>query len=142
MSRRSDIDERIASIPMFSACTKEQLRQISRLTTPLSVPAGKVLTREGAPGSEFVIILTGTASVTKGDRRVATLGPGDYFGEIALLDAHGKRTATVTAETPMDLEVISRGEFGGLLEEVPALSQRLLVGMAHRLADVEHSSVC
>src|SRR5437016_580774 len=110
MSRRKFIDEHIAAVPMFAVCTKKELQTISRLATEIDVAEGKVLTKEGRPGQEFIIVLTGTAVATQNGRKVATFGPGDYFGEIALLDP-GPRTATIVAQTPMSLAVITPNDF-------------------------------
>lgn len=125
---------------MFSACNKRELQTLSRLTTERSVPAGKVLAQQGAPGREFVVVLDGTAVVQRNGRKVATLGPGDYFGEIALLDP-GERTATVTAETAMLLAVVSVAEFGGLLDDVPALSRNILRGLARQIRELSRPHV-
>ena len=81
-----------------------------------------MLTREGATGHEFIIVLDGEVEVRKGNNVIATRGPGTYVGEIALLD-HRPRTATVVATTPVRIEVIGQREFAGLMSEVPEISQ-------------------
>jgi CRP/FNR family transcriptional regulator, cyclic AMP receptor protein len=134
MDRHAWIDERLATVPLFEGLSKKQLRRVSVLMTPLDLPAGKVLTREGQPGYEFVIVLEGEVEVRQGDRVVATRGPGEYVGEIALLDKR-PRTATVVATTPVSVEVLSRREFMSLLVEAPELSEQILATMAQRLAD-------
>jgi CRP-like cAMP-binding protein len=125
---------------MFAACTKRELQAISKLTTERDVPAGKELTREGQPGREFVIVLDGTAVATRRGRKVATLGPGDYFGEIALLDP-GERTATVTAETPMRLAVVTWGEFDQMLVDVPALGYKIMRGLARQIRELSSAEI-
>jgi len=135
MSRRASVTESMAQVPMFTACTKKELQAIERLTTQQTVPAGKTLTREGEGGSEFAIILEGDAVATRNGREIGRLGPGDYYGEIALLDP-GVRTATVTAETPMTLAVLTSGEFSQALEEVPALAHKILRGLARRIHEL------
>jgi CRP/FNR family transcriptional regulator, cyclic AMP receptor protein len=136
MDRHVWIDEHLAAVPLFEGLSKKQLRQISRLMTRLDWPAGKVLTREGERGEEFVIVLEGEVEVRQGDRVVATRGPGEYVGEIALLDKR-PRTATVVATTPVSVEVLSRREFMNLLAEAPELSEQILATMAQRLADLD-----
>ena len=133
MTRHGYIDERLAEVPMFAACSKQELRQISRLATEVHVKEGKVLTTEGRLGREFMIILDGTAVVTIGGRRVNTLGAGDSFGEVALL-SRGPRTATVEATSEMTLEVVSAPDFSQLIEDVPRLAKKLLVGLAEYIA--------
>jgi CRP-like cAMP-binding protein len=100
------------------------------------VPSGKVLVKEGAVGHEFFLILEGQAVVRRGGRRIAMLGPGQYFGEMALLD-RGPRSATVVADTDMDLLVLGQREFSGLLDQVPSLSYKLLAVMAARLREAD-----
>jgi CRP/FNR family transcriptional regulator, cyclic AMP receptor protein len=136
MDRHDRIDEQLAKVPLFQELTKKQLRLISQLATYLEEPAGAVLTEEGKPGHEFIIVLEGEIEVRKGGHVVAERGAGSYIGEIALLD-HRPRTATVVAKTPISIEVIGQREFTGLLAEVPELSQQLLSTMARRLADLD-----
>jgi len=129
---RSDIDQTLAGIPIFSECTRKELKAISKLVTPVSISAGKVLVREGDPGREFMIIAEGTATVKRNGRKVTTLGPGDFFGELAVL-AGVPRTATVTADTDMVVEALNRQEFSALLDESPTLAKKILVGAVKRL---------
>jgi CRP-like cAMP-binding protein len=134
MDRHGWIDEQLAKVPLFAGLDKKHLKQISGLVTQIEVKAGKDLTREGEHGNEFVIILEGEAEVKVGGKVVATRGPGDYFGEIALI-ANRPRTATVTAKTPMKLEVIGRREFQTMLHDNPSIATELLGIAADRLAE-------
>jgi CRP-like cAMP-binding protein len=134
MDRHGWIDERLASVPLFASLDKKHLKRISGLATQIDVAAGKALTREGEFGNEFIIILEGEAEVKVGDSVVATRGPGDYFGEIALV-ANRPRTATVTAVTPMKVEVIGRREFQTMLHDNPGIATELLGVTADRLAE-------
>ncbi len=128
--------EQLGRVRLFSACSKKELSLISRVSDEVSVVAGRVLCEEGAIGHEFYLILEGQAAVRKGGRKVATLSPGQYFGEMALLD-RGPRSATVVAETPMRLLVIGQREFSALLDEVPMLAHKLLAAMAARLREAD-----
>jgi CRP/FNR family transcriptional regulator, cyclic AMP receptor protein len=136
MDRHARIDEQLAAVPLFEGLSKKQLRRISSLMTRLELPAGKALTREGQQGYEFFIVLEGEVEVRHGDRVVATRGPGEYVGEIALLDKR-PRTATVVAATSVSVEVLSRREFVSLLAQASELSEQILATMAQRLADLE-----
>ena len=131
MDRHDRIEEQLAQVPLFEGLSKKELKLVSQLATPLEEPEGTVLVREGATGHEFIIVLDGEIEVRKGDRVIATRGPGTYVGEIALLD-HRPRTATVVAKTPVSIEVIGQREFAGLLSEVPEISQKLIPAMAKR----------
>jgi CRP/FNR family transcriptional regulator, cyclic AMP receptor protein len=136
MNRTGAIDHYLTEIPLFSACSKRELRTVSSLTTGVAVPAGEVLTSQGQPGREFVVILEGKATVTIDGTLIATLGPGDFFGEIALLDG-GPRTATVTAVSDLACKVMSHGEFTKMLDGAPTMARKLLVGVAARLRDAD-----
>ena len=98
--------------------------------------AGRELTKQGATGREFMIILDGEAEVFIDGELVASRGPGDFFGEIALL-ADRPRTATVVAKTPVSVEVIGHREFATLVADRPEIAAELLAAMAERLAEGE-----
>jgi CRP/FNR family cyclic AMP-dependent transcriptional regulator len=123
--------EHLRAVPEFRACSKKQLEEVARLADELIVHAGEILTKEGRIGREFFIILSGTASVTRGGQVVNTLGAGDYFGELAAIDP-GPRNATVTAVTDLDVLIIGPREFGAM-SEIPGFRDALLKGMARRL---------
>ena len=128
----------LQKVPLFRGLSKKQLRDISGLATRLNEPAGTVLTKEGKIGHEFIIVIEGEIEVRKGDQVIATRGPGDYVGEIALLDQR-PRTATVVAKTPVVIEVIGQREFRTLLAEAPELSSDIMSTMAQRLAELDQS---
>ena len=136
MDRHTWIDEQLAAVPLLEGLSKRQLRRISSLMTRIDRPAGQVLTTEGQPGLEFFIVLEGELEVRQGDRVIATRGPGEYVGEIALVDRR-PRTATVVATTPVSVEVLNRREFMSLLAQAPDLSEHIMGTMAKRLADLE-----
>lgn len=141
MKRSDPTIDHLRDVALFSACTPEELTLISSRMTKVPFRAGEVLTKEGTTGREMLILLEGTATVRVGARDMATLGPGDFFGEVALLD-DGPRTATVTADTDGTAEVVSHVEFASLLLDAPHLVRNLLVGVARRLraADMQLSS--
>ena len=124
--------ERLAALPLFSGSGRRDLERIARRCTEVSVPAGRVLCREGEAGLEFFVLESGSVTVTRGGTPVTTLGPGDFFGELALLDG-GTRNATVTAETDVDVIVLSRQEFAELLDEEPAVAARMMPAIGARL---------
>jgi CRP-like cAMP-binding protein len=128
--------ERLSQVPMFSACSRKDLGAIAKYADELSVDAGAELIKEGEAGREFYIIVEGKASLSRGGREVAVLGPGSYFGELALLDGQ-KRDATVTTTTPTELLVVGIREFATLLEDVPQITRKLLAGMARRLHELD-----
>jgi CRP/FNR family transcriptional regulator, cyclic AMP receptor protein len=140
MARHDAFIDHLQQVPMFSACSKRDLQLVARRAEDVRVAAGKVLVNEGETGHEFFVILDGTARVTRRGKRVATLGAGSAFGELALLDK-APRNATVIAETPMELVVLGQREFAGIIDEVPGFARKLLAGMAARLRDADAKSV-
>jgi len=128
--------DRLAHIPLFGSCSQRELTKIARATDELSVPEGKVLTEEGERGREAFVIVSGTAGVTIGGTPVAELGPGDHFGELALLDG-GPRTATVVATSELVVLVISQQAFTSLIDEVPGLSRKILASLAGLVRELD-----
>ena len=124
--------ERLGALPMFGGCTNKELRDIARIVDELQVESGRVLMSQGDAGQEAFVIEEGTAEVVRDGQLLATVGPGSYVGELALIDA-GPRSATVTATTPMRVLVIGTRKFSTLLDEVPGLARRVLVSTARRL---------
>ncbi len=105
--RRDAFLDHLSEVPLFSALSKRDLQLVARAAEDVKVEAGKVLVTEGSAGAEFFVIVDGKARVTRRGRKVAGLGPGQFFGELALLD-RAPRNATVVAETPMELLVLGR----------------------------------
>jgi CRP/FNR family transcriptional regulator, cyclic AMP receptor protein len=118
--------------PLFEGLSRKQLAQIARLSDDLDMPAGTVLCREGTRGHEFFVIIDGEADVTRGGRHIATIGPGEFFGEIALLE-RVERTASVTAAAPLRFFVISDHAFKSVLDTDPTIERALLRTLARRL---------
>jgi CRP-like cAMP-binding protein len=123
-------------VPMFSKCSSQQLERLASNTAERDVDAGEDIVREGSQGDEFFVIADGAATVVRGGEDVASLGTGDYFGELALLDP-APRDATVTASKPSNLLVLSRDVFTKALDELPALRDAILTGMARRIHEFD-----
>jgi CRP-like cAMP-binding protein len=126
----------LAQVRLFSTLNKKELALVGKASDEVRVSAGKVVVSEGAAGHEFYLILEGQAVVRRGGRRVAMLGPGQYFGELSLLD-RGPRTATVVADTDMTVLVLGQREFTAILDLVPVVSHKLLEAMAARLRECD-----
>jgi CRP/FNR family cyclic AMP-dependent transcriptional regulator len=126
----------LEDVPLLAECTQKQLRAISDISRVVEVPAGTSLTRAGQPGDEFFVILDGSAAVEKPGKKRVFLRPGDFFGEMSLLDG-GPRSVTVRAATPLRVLVIDRKNFQGVLREVPDLTQKLLVTLSRRIRALE-----
>src|SRR5690349_16428935 len=124
--------ELLKSVPLFEHCSKRELARIAAITDEIAVEAGNVLITEGERGREFFVIVSGEVEVRRNGRKRATLGPGTYFGEIALL-SQKPRTATVTAVTQLRLLVIADREFVDLLDAMPELWLKVARSLAERI---------
>jgi CRP-like cAMP-binding protein len=140
MARRDAFIDHLQQVPLFAACSRKDLQLVARRAEDVRVASGKTLVSEGETGHEFFVILEGSAKVSRQGRKVATIGPGAAFGELALLEK-APRNATVTAETDMELVVLGQREFAGLVDEVPGFARKLLTGMAKRLREADARSV-
>ena len=126
----------LAKIRLFAAGTTVQLAALARLFEEVERPAGTVLVREGEPGAEFYVIVEGTASAAVAGEKIATLGPGDFFGEMSLLD-RAPRAATIVAETNVTLLVLDKEDFTSLVAVAPSIATRMMRTMSERLRAVE-----
>jgi CRP-like cAMP-binding protein len=129
----------LARVGLFERCSQRELAKIAAFTYDIEQEQGTVLTREGDPGDEFFIIVEGQARVTVGGQERPAMGPGSFFGELALLDG-GPRTATVTLETPSLLLVLSRRELFDLLETTPRVAIKMLPVLGGRLRRAEEAA--
>ena len=121
----------LLKVPLFARCSKRELAAIAALASEVNLPAGHTLIREGAQAFSFFVLVEGTADVDQNDRVIATLGPGDFMGELALL-LRRPRTATVTLTSPARLLAVSAHNFRTLLERSPQLQFKLLETLAER----------
>ena len=123
----------IRKVPLFSRLSKTELKDLAMLADEIDLRDGKEMTRQGHAGREFFVLLEGTADVRKNGRKINTLGPGDFFGEIALVTEH-PRTATVTTATPVHALVITDRAFRQLMHDSPEIQGKVLEAVASRLA--------
>lgn len=123
--KTKSLPDEMNQVPLFSGLSKAEINSLKRLMTAVSINSGKTIVREGDVGREFMIILSGTASVSRQGNKFATLGPGDFFGEMSLL-GKGPRSATVTAETELLVEALNRREFATMLHKNPEIAEKIL----------------
>ena len=136
MARGDEVLEYFRRIPMFSACSKKDLRTIAANAERVHVAPGRVLAEQGDTGREAFVIVDGTARVLRNGRKVATLRAGQFFGELSLLD-RAPRNATVVADTDMNLLVIGQREFAKIVDAAPAFARALLMGIARRINEAD-----
>jgi CRP-like cAMP-binding protein len=123
----------VQSIPLFAGLSKDDKKVVAQYADEVDVPAGKVLAEEGRLAYEFFAIKDGTADVTVGGQHAATLGPGDFFGEIGLLGGD-RRVASVVATSPMHLVVLTGSQLRAIDSRMPGVAERIRGAMAQRIA--------
>jgi len=128
--------DHLGGVQLFASLSRKELSKVAKAVDELELPSGRELVTQGAAGHECFVIVDGEASVSIDGNEVAQLGPGDHFGELALLDG-GARTATVTATSPIKLLVIGQREFAAVLDSVPELARKLLKTLATRLRSLD-----
>ncbi|HUC13317.1 MAG TPA: cyclic nucleotide-binding domain-containing protein [Acidimicrobiales bacterium] len=128
--------ELLKQVPIFSSCSREELRAIAQLGSKVDVEEGTVLTEKGKPGHEFFLVLEGVASCNVGRHEVRRFGPGQFFGEMALLHG-GVRSADVVAKSDMRLLALDSREFKSMLTTTPYVGIKMLANLAERLSDAD-----
>lgn len=136
MFRKSSKIAMLQKVPLFRDLSRKQLDQIARLADEIEVREGKRLATAGDHGLELFVIVEGHAMVKIKGGRTARLGPGEFFGEMSLLDG-GPRSATVEADSDMRLLVVGRREFWALLESAPPLVLKIMRALSRRVRDAE-----
>ena len=131
--------EHLRNIPMFQSFSQKDLEKIAKAGDEVSMPAGSLIVDQGQMGREAFVVLEGSVAVKRNGKKVASLGPGSIVGELSLLD-HGPRTATATCETDCTLLVLSQRTFLGVVDDVPALSHKLLASLAGRIRELDRQS--
>jgi CRP-like cAMP-binding protein len=133
--RSAEVAEKLSGVPLFASLDSAELEAISALVIPFDAPAGHVLVQPGSVGTGLFLIEDGTVTLSVHDRSLE-LGPGEFFGELALLDDRAVRTARVRAHTPVNGYCITRDDFRELLQRDPTIAVYMLKVLAHRLVDV------
>src|SRR6185312_554821 len=128
--------ELLKKVPLFSQCTRKQLAAIAGLADLVDLPEGTLLIREGAVGRECMVIVEGAVEVRRDGRRINSLGPGDFIGEMALISG-APRNATVTTTQPSSLLVVTERQFWELLERTPGMQISVIKALGERLHSLE-----
>lgn len=139
MARDEKLDL-LHTIPLFSRLDHRHLERLGMLTDEVDVPAGKVLIRQGDSGDDLMIVVSGRVGVDRDGERINQLGPGDFFGEIALIE-RGPRTATCTAEAPSRLLVVNHRDFHAIMTEFPEVAAQVLLTLAQRVRQLERDTL-
>lgn len=131
----AELVEKLSSVPLFGSLDSAELEAISALVIPFDAPGGHVLVQPGQVGAGLFLIDEGTVTLSVHDRNLE-LGPGEFFGELALLDDRAVRTARVRAKTAVSGYCITRDDFKALIDRDPTIAVYMLKVLAHRLVDV------
>ena len=135
MARDKKVDH-LAEVRLFRSLGQRDVERIAKIADIVTLPAGTKIVTQGDVGHEFYLIISGSTTVERNGEKVATLGEGAYFGELALL-AHGARNATIVADSDVELLVIGQREFRTVLDDVPTIAYTLLTTMAERLSEAD-----
>jgi CRP/FNR family transcriptional regulator, cyclic AMP receptor protein len=134
MLRKNAKIELLRRVPLFEGCSQRELAEIAELADEFALPGDRDLTTEGAGGFEFIVLVEGAAEVIRKGQVVAELGPGDFFGEIALVTGQ-PRTATVKSRGPARILVLTTSGFRALMHDVPAIEDKVLAALTARIPD-------
>jgi CRP-like cAMP-binding protein len=127
--RKIDLLKRV---PLFSGCSKQELGKVARVADEIDLHEGKTLIKEGTPGREFFVLVDGTAEIRRKGKRIDSAGPGDFFGEMALLSDQ-PRNATVVTTSAVDALVVTARNFRALIESNPLIALKVMRAVADRL---------
>ena len=130
--------EILAQVPLFSGLSRRHLKQIAEHADEIGFRQGEAIVEEDQPGTSFYVLLEGEVKVVRGRRTIAHMGPGEFFGEISLLDG-GPRTATVIAETPVTAVRVFKRSFDKVVTQEPGVASQILAVVARRLREAERT---
>jgi CRP-like cAMP-binding protein len=128
----------LAQVPLFAGLSRRHLKHIAEHADEVAFREGETIVEVDQPGGSFFVILEGEAKVVRGARTIARVGPGEFFGEISLLDG-GPRTATVVAETPVLAVRVFKRSFDKVVTQEPAVASKILAVVARRLREAERT---
>jgi CRP-like cAMP-binding protein len=123
-------------VPLFAGLGHREIERIGQLAEEVDVADGTVLMRQGDPGRDLMVVISGQVGLVRDGSRLNTMQPGDFFGEIALVDG-GPRTATATADGPTRLLVVGHRDFHALMDEFPDIASQILRALAQRVRHLE-----
>lgn len=140
MAKSDEVAAHLGEVPLFSRCSKKELRTVAQSLDVREVPEGARLVRQGEAGDSFFVLIEGSAVVRRNGRKLAMLGPGDFFGELAVLDP-APRNADVIAAGPVTVGALDVRAFRSLLRSLPTMNERLLAGLSRRVREADRKSV-
>ncbi len=140
MAKLDDIAAHLSAVPLFSQLSAKERKTVARTLGVHDVSTGVMLVRQGEAGDTFYVLIEGSAKVVRNGRKIAGLEAGQWFGELALLDP-GPRNADVVTTSDASVGVLDAASFKKLVAELPAMTAKLLAGLAHRVRDGDRRPV-
>jgi CRP-like cAMP-binding protein len=128
----------LAQVPLFSACSTRDLGKIAKAADRINMVAGTTIITQGTAGKQAFVLLSGSATVKRNGKKIATVQAGAIVGELSLLD-RGSRTATVVCDTDCELLVVDALHLFAVIDEVPAMAHKLLAALATRIRDLDRA---
>ena len=128
----------LAQVPLFSSCSTRDLGKIAKAADRINMVAGTTIITQGTAGKQAFVLLSGSATVKRNGKKIATVQVGAIVGELSLLD-RGSRTATVVCDTDCELLVIDARHLFAVIDEVPAMAHKLLAALATRIRDLDRA---
>ncbi len=125
-------EEFLARVPIFANCTPQEIGAVAAVAQESGFQTGQIIVTQGTPGQAFYLILSGRVEIKRDGQSLGAFGPGDFFGEMSLLD-HAPRSATITALEPTVCLMLSSWDFKALLEKHPSIAVKLLEILSRRL---------
>ncbi len=135
-SNAAAVHRHFASVPLFSTCSKRELRLVTKMAVVEPRASGATLVTQGETGTDAYVILQGTCRVLRNGRRVGTIEAGGIVGELSMLN-RAPRNATVIAESPLEVAILQQAQFFALLEQSPSISHKLLKSLAARVQELD-----
>ena len=128
----------LAQVPLFSSCSARDLGKIAKAADRINMVAGTTIITQGTAGKQAFVLLSGSATVKRNGKKIATVQAGAIVGELSLLD-RGSRTATVVCDTDCELLVVDARHLFAVIDEVPAMAHKLLAALATRIRDLDRA---
>jgi CRP-like cAMP-binding protein len=128
----------LAQVPLFSSCSTRDLGKIAKAADRINMVAGTTIITQGTSGKQAFVLLSGSATVKRNGKKIATVQAGAIVGELSLLD-RGSRTATVVCDTDCELLVVDARHLFAVIDEVPAMAHKLLAALATRIRDLDRA---
>ncbi len=139
-TRAALVQRHFAAVPLFSECSKRELRLLTKMAVVEPRASGATLVTQGETGNDAYIVLQGACRVVRNGRRVGKIEAGGIVGELSMLN-HAPRNATVVAESPLEVAVLQRAQFFALLDQVPSIGRKLLNRLAARVQELDRRAL-